>query len=119
MAFAVLDLALTSAVALLVTIDPVGTGPIFAALTRGSDDAHRRRMAVKGVVIAAVILFVFAFVGEFLLRLWASAFRPFGSRAESCFCCSPSPWPSHVPAACAARPSRNGKRLPTRTIFRS
>ena len=63
MAFAVLDLALTSAVALLVTIDPIGTGPIFAALTRGSDDAHRRRMAIKGVVIAAIILFVFAFVG--------------------------------------------------------
>ena len=47
-----------AAVALLVTIDPVGTGPIFAALTRGSDDAHRRRMAVKGVLIAAGILFV-------------------------------------------------------------
>ena len=68
MACAMLDLALTSAVALLVTIDPIGTGPVFAALTRGSDDAHRRRMAVKGVVIAAVILFVFAFVGDFLLR---------------------------------------------------
>ena len=63
-----LDLALTSAVALLVTIDPVGTGPVFAALTRDSDDAHRRRMAIKGVLIAAIILFVFAFVGEFLLH---------------------------------------------------
>src|SRR4051812_38789067 len=77
MAFAVLDLALTSAVALLVTIDPVGTGPIFAALTRGSDDAHRRRMAVKGVVIAAIILFVFAFVGEFLLRALGIGFPAF------------------------------------------
>ncbi|EWY42651.1 antibiotic resistance protein MarC [Skermanella stibiiresistens SB22] len=63
-----LDLALTSAVALLVTIDPIGTGPVFAALTRGSDDAHRRLMAVKGVLIAACILFVFAFAGNFLLR---------------------------------------------------
>ena len=72
-----LDLALTSAVALLVTIDPIGTGPVFAALTRGSDDAHRRRMAVKGVVIAAVILFVFAFVGDFLLRALGIGFPAF------------------------------------------
>jgi len=72
-----LDLALTSAVALMVTIDPIGTGPVFAALTRGSDDAHRRRMAVKGVVIAAVILFVFAFVGEFLLRALGIGFPAF------------------------------------------
>ena len=72
-----LDLALTSTVALLVTIDPVGTGPIFAALTRGSDDTHRRRMAVKGVVIAAIILFVFAFVGEFLLRALGIGFPAF------------------------------------------
>ena len=72
-----LDLAITSAVALLVTIDPIGTGPVFAALTRGSDDAHKRRMAVKGVVIAAVILFVFAFVGEFLLRALGIGFPAF------------------------------------------
>ena len=72
-----LDLALTSAVALLVTIDPIGTGPIFAALTRGSDDAHRRRMAIKGVLIAAIILFVFAFVGEFLLRALGIGFPAF------------------------------------------
>src|SRR5688572_24822980 len=76
-AFAMLDLAITSAVALLVTIDPIGTGPVFAALTRGSDDAHKRRMAVKGVVIAAVILFVFAFVGEFLLRALGIGFPAF------------------------------------------
>jgi multiple antibiotic resistance protein len=72
-----LDLALTSAVALLVTIDPVGTGPVFAALTRDSDDAHRRRMAIKGVLIAAIILFVFAFVGEFLLHALGIGFPAF------------------------------------------
>jgi multiple antibiotic resistance protein len=72
-----LDLALTSAVALLVTIDPIGTGPIFAALTRDSDDAHRRRMAIKGVLIAAIILFVFAFVGEFLLHALGIGFPAF------------------------------------------
>jgi multiple antibiotic resistance protein len=73
----VLDLALTSAVAFLVTLDPLGTGPIFAALTRGATAAHRRRMALKGVVIAAAILFVFAFGGEALLAALGIGFPAF------------------------------------------
>lgn len=72
-----LDLALTSAVAFLVTLDPLGTGPIFAALTRGATAAHRRRMALKGVVIAAAILFVFAFGGEALLAALGIGFPAF------------------------------------------
>lgn len=72
-----LDLALTSAVAFLVTLDPLGTGPIFAALTRGAAAAHRRRMALKGVVIAAAILFVFAFGGEALLAALGIGFPAF------------------------------------------
>lgn len=72
-----LDLALTSAVAFLVTLDPLGTGPIFAALTRGAEAAHRRRMALKGVVIAAAILFVFAFGGEALLAALGIGFPAF------------------------------------------
>ncbi|HEV7370620.1 MarC family protein [Arenibaculum sp.] len=72
-----IDLVVTSAVALLVTIDPIGIGPVFAALTRGSDPAHRRRMAVKGVLIAALILFVFAFGGDFLLRALGIGFPAF------------------------------------------
>ncbi len=68
---------MTSAIALLVTLDPLGTGPVFAALTRGSEAAYRRRMAVKGVVIAAGILFVFAFGGEILLRALGIGFPAF------------------------------------------
>lgn len=62
------DLLVTSAVALFVTIDPLGIGPVFAALTRGADDAHRRLMAIKGVLIAAGIILFFALGGDFLLR---------------------------------------------------
>ena len=72
-----LDLAATAAVALLVTLDPLGTGPIFAALTRGDPPEHRRRMAVKGVLIAAGILFVFAFGGEALLHALGIGFPAF------------------------------------------
>jgi multiple antibiotic resistance protein len=50
-----------------VTIDPVGTAPIFAGLTAGQSAAERRRTALRGVVIAAVILLGFALGGELLL----------------------------------------------------
>lgn len=51
-----------------VIIDPVGIGPMFVALTLGEDEAHRRRLAVRGTMIATAVLFVFAFVGEYLFR---------------------------------------------------
>ncbi|HSK38630.1 MAG TPA: MarC family protein [Arenibaculum sp.] len=72
-----MDLVVTSAIALLVTIDPIGVGPIFAALTHGADPAHRRLMAIKGTLIGALILFVFAFGGEFLLRALGIGFPAF------------------------------------------
>lgn len=62
------DLVLTAAVAFFVTIDPLGIGPIFVALTRGADARHRRLMAIRGVAVAAAILLVFALVGEPLLE---------------------------------------------------
>jgi multiple antibiotic resistance protein len=73
----VTDFIATAAVMLFVTIDPVGIGPLFAALTRGADAVHRRRMAVKGVLIAAGILFVFAFGGDYLLRTLGIGFPAF------------------------------------------
>ncbi len=55
-------------VTLFVIADPVGIAPIFLALTMGSDDQYRKRMAVRGTVIATVVLFVFAFGGDYLFR---------------------------------------------------
>jgi multiple antibiotic resistance protein len=54
-------------IVLLVVIDPVGVTPVFGALTRGGGDLHRRRMAVKGTALAALILLLFAFIGAWLL----------------------------------------------------
>ena len=51
----------------LVVVDPFGNAPMFASLTRGGDAAWRRRMALKGVTIAFVIMLVFAFTGDRLL----------------------------------------------------
>jgi multiple antibiotic resistance protein len=50
-----------------VTVDPIGTAPMFAALTAGHPAAERRRIAVRGVAIAAGILLGFALAGEVLL----------------------------------------------------
>ena len=52
----------------LVIIDPPGCAPIFASLTRGGSEAHRRAMALRSTGIATVILILFALVGEPLLK---------------------------------------------------
>lgn len=64
-----IDLALLSAVfvTFFVVIDPIGVTPIFAGLTQGNSPAHRRKMAIKSVGIATIILLGFAYGGEWLL----------------------------------------------------
>lgn len=52
---------------LLVTVDPIGTAPMFAGLTAGHSGVERRRIAVRGVSIAATVLLGFALGGELLL----------------------------------------------------
>ncbi|MGA7965584.1 MAG: MarC family protein [Gammaproteobacteria bacterium] len=51
-----------------VVIDPPGLAAMFAALTRGGDNAYRRRMAIKATLLATGILYVFAFIGARLLE---------------------------------------------------
>lgn len=68
-------------VTFLVVVEPVSVIPIFMALTEGSTEAERRRMARKGVLIAAIILVVFSVIGGPFLRLLnisIDAFRIFG-----------------------------------------
>ncbi len=76
-----LELALTAFVTLFVVIDPPGMAPIFAALTDDGDARYRRSMAIKGPLIAGLILIFFGFAGEpFLKALGISmdAFRVAG-----------------------------------------
>ena len=63
-----LETAIYAFVTFFVVLDPLGMGPIFIALTRGETPAFRRKMAIRGTVIAAIILLVFAFAGDLLLR---------------------------------------------------
>ena len=62
-----LSLFLSAFVTFFVVIDPPGCAPIFASLTRGGSDAHRRSMALRSTGIATIILILFALVGEPLL----------------------------------------------------
>lgn len=54
-------------VTLFVVIDPIGLTPMFIALTQGASAAHRRAVAIRACLIAAVLLALFALLGEGLL----------------------------------------------------
>jgi multiple antibiotic resistance protein len=68
-------------VTFLVVVEPIGVMPIFIAMTEGVTEQERRRQARKGVMIAAIIFFVFASGGGAFLRtldISLDAFRIFG-----------------------------------------
>jgi multiple antibiotic resistance protein len=62
------ELFLAAFVTFFVVIDPPGVTPVFAGLTEGGSPGHRRAMALKSVIIAALILLGFAYGGEWLLE---------------------------------------------------
>jgi multiple antibiotic resistance protein len=62
-----IELYLSALVTFFVVIDPPGCAPIYAGLTKGASSAHRRVMAIRAVIVAAIILFVFAAVGRAIL----------------------------------------------------
>lgn len=49
------------------TIGPLDVAAVFAALTSSATPAERRSYAVRGILIASIILGVFALTGDFLL----------------------------------------------------
>lgn len=54
-------------VVLFVVIEPITLVPLFGALTRGGEPSYRRRMAIKSIVLSAIIFWVFALAGQKLL----------------------------------------------------
>lgn len=60
--------AVAAFVTFFVLIDAVGVAPIFASLTAPGGAADARKMAVKAVFVAGLILFFFAFAGAQLLH---------------------------------------------------
>ncbi len=54
-------------VTLWVTVDPIGTVPLYISVTRDLSPAARRWTAVRGTLIAFIILGVFLYFGQWLL----------------------------------------------------
>lgn len=58
------DAFIAAFIALFVIVDPIGIAPVFAGLTQGTTDSHKRKMAIKGTIIGTLILLFFALVGK-------------------------------------------------------
>lgn len=62
------ELFISAFITLFVVIDPPGCAPIYAGLTKDASASQARNMALRATAIAAIILTIFAFFGEDLLR---------------------------------------------------
>lgn len=62
-----MDMLLNAFTTMLVTLDPPGMAPIFLGLTAGMSRAQRKTVALRGTVIAFIILAVFAVFGQSVL----------------------------------------------------
>ncbi len=70
--------ALNAFVVLIIVVDPVGVAWLFAALTVGCELKQQRRMAIQGVIFALVFMYLFFFLGEYVLnwmQISLAAFR--------------------------------------------
>jgi multiple antibiotic resistance protein len=68
-------------VVFFVVVEPISLIPLFSGLTSGATPQYRRRMALKAVIVAALILVLFALGGAAFLDLMGislQAFRIFG-----------------------------------------
>ena len=60
-------LLITSFVTIFVIVDPIGLTPIFFSLTQDLSTIERRVVARRSVLIASIILLLFAVFGEMIL----------------------------------------------------
>jgi multiple antibiotic resistance protein len=68
---------LRSTVALFVVIDPVGSVPVFIALTQKMERAERASVTKTAIITAAGLLFVFAVAGTQLLSIFGITLASF------------------------------------------
>ncbi|MDP9200293.1 MAG: MarC family protein [Pseudomonadota bacterium] len=64
-----IDELLKFLVLFFVVVEPISLVPLFAALTEGANEAFRRRMALKAVLIAGAVFLLFAVGGAAFLRV--------------------------------------------------
>jgi multiple antibiotic resistance protein len=64
-----LEFAAISLSSIFFIVDPLGTAPVFLAITEGKSASERKRTAFRASLVTFMILLVFAFVGEWILKL--------------------------------------------------
>lgn len=63
-----LETAIVAFTTFFATIGPIDVAVLFAAMTPKASSAFRRSMAIRGTLVAGLILLTFALTGEFLLQ---------------------------------------------------
>lgn len=63
-----IDLAVSAFITFFVVIDPIGMVPIFMSVASGLDQESRKATALKGTLVAALILIAAGFIGDVTLR---------------------------------------------------
>ncbi len=58
-------------------VDPLGNIPFFLAITEGAEVQNRRKTAFRASLASLLILLLFAFVGEWILRLFRISISSF------------------------------------------
>lgn len=61
------EIFLTAVVTLAAILDPLGNVPVFLSLTGGQTEAERRRSADQAILVALVVILMFAVAGRALL----------------------------------------------------
>ena len=58
----------SATVLLFLVIDPFGNIPLFISILKGVDHAKHRRIIVREMIIALIVLVLFLFVGRYILK---------------------------------------------------
>jgi multiple antibiotic resistance protein len=66
-----------STIALFVVIDPIGSAPLFAALTNKMDKNQRKKTSELAIVTAASLLIIFAIGGTQILSVFGISIQSF------------------------------------------
>lgn len=61
------ELFISAFITFFVVIDPPGCAPIYASLTTNANSRQRNTMAIRAIIVSALILLIFASFGEQLL----------------------------------------------------
>lgn len=83
-------------VVFFLVVEPISLVPVFASLTEGASAQYRRRMAIKSVVVAGLIILGFALSGATFLSAMGISIDSFEFSAACCCFLSLSKWCSRA-----------------------